>query len=147
MANENMTLMEENINFDELEELQGKLEEEISDLDFLEKEKMGNPENLGNVIKDVVWEQFINQIAVTAGEDFITENNGLTLDLSDEAHIQTTENFEKGKIATHNYISKDQLEQNYDRYKNVSHGKFRKICKSRNEFYVKKSWKTKRKRN
>lgn len=116
MANENMTLMEENINFDELEELQDKLEEEISDLDFLEKEKMGNPENLGNIIKDVVWEQFINQIAVTAGEDFITENNGLTLDLSDEAHIQTTENFKKGKIATHN--TKINYQERYDNYIN-----------------------------
>lgn len=126
MANENMTLMEENINFNELEEVQDKLEKEISDLDFLEKEKIGNPENLGNAIKDVIWEQFINQIAITAGEDFIKENNGLTLDLSDEAHIQTAENFEKGKIAEHNYISKEQLEQNYHRYKNTPHKEFRK---------------------
>ena len=37
-----------------------------------------------------------------AGEDFIKENGGMTLDLRDEAHIQTTENFENGKIAKHN---------------------------------------------
>lgn len=91
--------------FDELEEkLQSQLEEELADLEFLadEKEKIGNPDNLGNVIMDVVWKQFMNQIAVTAGEDFIKENNGLKLDLRDEAHIQTTGNFEHGKIATHN---------------------------------------------
>lgn len=91
--------------FDELEEkLQSQLEDELADLEFLadEKEKIGNPDNLGNVIMDVVWKQFMNQIAVTAGEDFIKENNGLKLDLRDEAHIQTTGNFEHGKIATHN---------------------------------------------
>ena len=59
-----------------------------------EKEKIGNVDHLGNVIMDVVWEQFTNQIVIVAGEDFIRENNGLKLDLRDEAHIQTTENFE-----------------------------------------------------
>ncbi|WP_207573322.1 hypothetical protein, partial [Cronobacter sakazakii] len=63
---------------------------------------------------DVVWEQFINQIAAKAGEDFIKENRGLTLDLRKEAHIQTTENFEKGKIANHN--TKIDYQQRYDDY-------------------------------
>jgi len=100
--NESLT---ELFDFDELEEkLQSQLEEELVDMQFLvdEKEKIGNPDNLGNVIMDVVWEQFVNQVAVTAGEDFIKENNGLHLDLRKEAHIQTTENFAEGKIATHN---------------------------------------------
>ena len=119
----------ESFDLDELEEkLQLQLEEELSDLEFLkeEKEKIGNPDNLGNVIMDVVWEQFLNQIAVTAGEDFIKENHGLRLDLRNEAHIQTPENFAKGKIATHNYISREQLEKNYDRYTNMSNQEFRK---------------------
>lgn len=101
--------------FDELEEkLQNQLEEEIVDLGFLadEKEKIGNPDNLGNVIMDVVWEQFMNQIAIAAGEDFVKENNGLKLDLRNEAHIQTTENFEHGKIATHN--TKIDYQERYD---------------------------------
>lgn len=42
------------------------------------------------------------QIGTVAGEDFIKENRGMTLDLRNDAHIQTTENFAKGKIATHN---------------------------------------------
>lgn len=95
----------ESFDFDELEEkLQGQLEEEFADMQFLaeEKEKIGNPDNLGNVIMDVVWEQFLNQIAVNAGEDFIKENRDLHLDLRKDAHIQTTENFANGKIATHN---------------------------------------------
>lgn len=118
----------ESFDFDTLEEkLQSQLEEELADMQFLaeEKEKIGSPDNLGNVIMDVVWEQFINQVAVTAGEDFIEENRGLRLDLRDSAHIQTAENFAKGKIATHNYMSREQLEQNYDRYKNTPHKKFR----------------------
>lgn len=97
--------MIETFDFDELEEkLQSQLEEELAGMQFLteEKEKIGNPDNLGKLIMDVVWEQFMNQVAVTAGEDFIKANNGLHLDLRKEAHIQTTENFAKGKIATHN---------------------------------------------
>ena len=105
----------DSFDFDELEEkLQSQLEEELADLKFLEdeKEKIGNPDNLGNVIMDVVWEQFLNQVAVTAGEDFIKENKGLHLDLRNEAHIQTTENFANGNIATHN--TKIDYQERYD---------------------------------
>ena len=101
----NQDIEESKINFDELEEkLQSQLDEQLSELDFLESEKaqIGNPDALGETIKNVVWEQFINQIGVIAGEDFIEANRGLTLDLSKDAHIQTTENFANGKIATHN---------------------------------------------
>mgnify|MGYP000166971081 CR=1 FL=1 len=84
--------------------LQIQLEEELADNAVLEeeKERIGNPDNLGEIIMDVVWEQFLNQVAVTAGEDFIKENRGLHLDLRKEAHIQTSENFAEGKLATHN---------------------------------------------
>ena len=95
----------ESFDFDELEEkLQCQLEKELVEIQFLteEKEKIGNPDNLGNIIMDVVWEQFLNQVAVTAGKDFIKENRDLHLDLRKEAHIQTTENFSVGKIAIHN---------------------------------------------
>lgn len=110
--NEDLT---ESFDFDELEEkLQSQLKEELAGMQFLaeEKEKIGSPDNLGNVIMDVVWEQFLNQVAVTAGEDFIKENRGLHLDLRKEAHIQTTENFAEGKIATHN--TEIDYQQRYD---------------------------------
>ena len=90
---------------DELEKnLESSLEEDLADLDFLEedKNKIGNPDTLGKAVMDVVWEQVINQIGLVAGEDFIKENRGLKLDLSKDAHIQTTENFAEGKIADHN---------------------------------------------
>ena len=109
MANENATkekeYQQEPFDFDELErQLQEELNDELSDLEFLNEQQaqIGNPDALGQTILDTVWEQFTNQIAVQAGEDFIKDNNGLHLDLRDEAHIQTTENFANGKIATHN---------------------------------------------
>lgn len=119
----------ESFDFDALEEkLQSQLEEEIADMQFLaeEKEKIGSPDNLGNVIMDVVWEQFINQVAVTAGEDFIEENRGLHLDLRKEAHIQTAENFAEGKIATHNteidYQQRyDDWQSNFQKDPNIEH--------------------------
>lgn len=124
MADENAVLekekieteeTEETFDFDALEEkLQGQLENELADLQVLtdEKEKIESPDELGKVIGNVVWEQFLNQVAVTAGEDFIEANRGLTLDLRDEAHIQTTENFANGKIATHN--TEIDYQQRYD---------------------------------
>lgn len=109
MANDSATIEQkdnlEGLDFDELEkQLQETLESELSDLDFIDEQssQIGNPDALGDVILNVVWEQFTNQIAIQAGEDFVKANNGLRLDLSDEAHIQTTENFAEGKISSHN---------------------------------------------
>lgn len=131
--NENKAITSEYAeDFSSLDELEAKLsndlEGQLAGLEFLEKEreKIGNPEGLGATIESAIWEQFRLQIGSVAGEDFIGENRGNTLDLRDEAHIQTSENFKEGKIATHNYHSKEQLEQNYDRYENTPHKEFRK---------------------
>lgn len=105
IVNENLSIEDSTIDFDSLEEqLERELEEKMSELKFLESEKaqIGNPDSLGETIKNVVWEQFLNQVAVTAGEDFIEANRGLTLDLRSKAHTQTTDNFAAGKIASHN---------------------------------------------
>ena len=117
--NENQLENQENLDFDELEKkLDADLESQFSDLKTLEEDykQIGNPENLGTVIKDVVWEQFLNQIGVQGGKDFIKSNNGLNLDLSKDAHIQTTENFKNGKIASHN--TKINYQQRYDDWQN-----------------------------
>lgn len=103
------------VNFDELEsKLDSELEEQMYELECLKQdsEKIVSPDTLGETVMNVVWEQFINQIGVKAGEDFIKENRGLTLDLRDSAHIQTTDNFSKGKIATHN--DKIDYQKRYD---------------------------------
>lgn len=95
----------EEVDLDDLEQsLQLQLEGELGDLDLLqeEREHISNPDHLGETVMNVVWEQFLSQIAATVGEDFIKENGGLKLDLRSEAHIQTTENFAVGRIATHN---------------------------------------------
>ena len=53
--------------FDELEaQIQGQLDDEFQEFEFLkdEKEKIGNPEELGKVVLDEVWKQFGNQIGL-----------------------------------------------------------------------------------
>ena len=105
--------------FDELERsLESEIEDQMGELGQLKEDfqKIGTPEAIGSTIADVIWEQFINQIGVVAGEDFIKENRGLKLDLSKDAHIQTTENFENGKIATHN--TEIDYKKRYDDWQN-----------------------------
>lgn len=119
----------DSVNFDELEsKLESELEEQMEDLKGLEKEheEIGNPDTIGNTVMNVVWEQFINQVGVIAGEDFIKENRDLTLDLRSEAHIQTTENFADGKIAKHN--TKIDYQKRYDDWQsNLQHDENGKI--------------------
>lgn len=107
MANQNkeLQLSKESFDFDELEKaLEQELDAKTLDLELATKdrEKIGNPESLAETVGNVVWEQFINQVGVVAGEDFIRENRGLKLDLSNDAHIQTTENFAKGIFPSRN---------------------------------------------
>jgi ABC-type protease/lipase transport system, ATPase and permease components len=105
LESEEAETQSEEFDFDELErQLEEGLEDSLSELNFLEEDKVkiSNPENLGNAVLGVVWDQFVIQIGSVAGEDFIKENRGMRLDLRDEAHIQTTENFANGKIALHN---------------------------------------------
>lgn len=112
MANENKTfeLQSSEIDFDyeQLLEIENSLEnnlkvvvEHIEQLD-IDREKLQNNEYLQESIENIVWEQVQLQLAAQIGEEFIKENNGQTLDLRKDAHIQTAENFEKGKLATHN---------------------------------------------
>lgn len=127
MANESATKEKkinlEDLDFDDLErqldqdfeeDLEKQLADQLDELKFIDEQKtqIGSPNALGNVVLNTVWEQFTNQIAMRAGEDFVKANNGLNLDLRDEAHIQTTENFAEGKIASHN--TEIDYQQRYD---------------------------------
>lgn len=110
---------EEPFDFDELEKtLESQRDASWSTFQFSkeEKEQIGNQERISEAVERVVWEQVQNQIAQTAGKDFIAENGGLTLDLRKEAHIQTAENFADGKIATHN--KKIDYQKRYDEWQN-----------------------------
>ena len=112
MANENeqfeLQTTEIDFDYEQLLVLESSLEnnlkdivEHIDQLD-IDRDKLQNNEYLQESIENIVWEQVQLQIAAQIGEEFIKDNNGQTLDLRKEAHIQTAENFEKGKVATHN---------------------------------------------
>lgn len=112
MANENdlLELQVNDLDFDyeELLQLESSLEsnlkdviEHIDQLD-IDREKLQNNEYLQESIENIVWEQVQLQVAAQIGEEFIIDNHDQTLDLQKEAHIQTAENFEKGKFITHN---------------------------------------------
>lgn len=112
MANENdlleLQVSDLDIEYEELLQLESSLEnnlkdvvEHIDQLD-IDREKLQNNEYLQESIENIVWEQVQLQLAAQIGEEFIKDNNGQTLDLRKEAHIQTAENFEKVKFATHN---------------------------------------------
>ena len=119
----------EALDFEVLErQLEEDLKEQQLELESLKDDfkRIGTPESLGETVMNVVWDQFLNQVGLIAGEDFIEENKGLKLDLRDSAHIQTAENFEKGKIATHNYISRREIIENYGRHKTMAHSEFRR---------------------
>ena len=126
MANENELLAlrssDIEIEYDELLNLENSLENNLKDLikDIekidLDREKLQNSEYLQESIENIVWEQVQLQIAAQIGDEFIKENNGQTLDLRKEAHIQTAENFEKGKLATHNRDVN--FQERYDTWQN-----------------------------
>lgn len=112
MANENelfeLQTTEIDFDYEQLLVLESSLEnnlkdivEHIDQLD-IDRDKLQNNEYLQESIENIVWEQVQLQLAAQIGKEFIEENNDQTLDLRKEAHIQTAENFEKGKVATHN---------------------------------------------
>ena len=112
MANENeqfeLQTTELDIDYEKLLSLESSLEDNLKDIAEhidqldIDREKLQNNEYLQESIENIVWEQVQLQLAAQIGEEFIKDNNGQTLDLRKEAHIQTAENFEKGKLATHN---------------------------------------------
>ena len=106
--NETLEITNNELEYDNLIDLKSTLQVELNDiLDELssieeDREKLQNNQYLEEAIQDIIWDQVQNQLAVQIGEEFIKDNNGQKLDLRKEAHIQTVENFEKGKFASHN---------------------------------------------
>lgn len=106
--NETLEIINNELEYDNLIDLKSTLQVELKDiLDELssieeDREKLQNNQYLEEAIQDIIWDQVQNQLAVQIGEEFIKDNNGQKLDLRKDAHIQTTENFEKGKFASHN---------------------------------------------
>ena len=112
MANENdlfeLQVSGPDIDYEQLLGLESSLEDNLKDIAEhidqldIDRAKLQNNEYLQESIENIVWEQVQLQLAAQIGEEFIKDNNGQTLDLRKEAHIQTAENFEKGKFITHN---------------------------------------------
>ncbi len=106
--NETLEITNNELEYGNLIDLRSSLQVELNDiLDELssieeDREKLQNNQYLEEAIQDIICDQVQNQLAVQIGEEFIKDNNGQTLDLRKEAHIQTAENFEKGKFITHN---------------------------------------------
>lgn len=106
--NETLEITNNELEYDNLIDIKSTLQVELNDiLDELssieeDREKLQNNQYLEEAIQDIIWDQVQNQLAVQIGEEFIKDNNGQKLDLRKDAHIQTTENFEKGKFASHN---------------------------------------------
>lgn len=106
--NESLEITNNELEYGNLIDLQSSLQVELNDiLDELssiedDREKLKNNQYLEEAIQDIIWDQVQNQLAVQIGKEFIKDNQGQTLDLRKEAHIQTAENFEKGNFATHN---------------------------------------------
>ena len=125
--NETLEITNNELEYGNLIDLRSSLQVELNDiLDELssieeDREKLQNNQYLEEAIQDIIWDQVQNQLAVQIGEEFIKDNNGQKLDLRKEAHIQTAENFEKGKFITHN-ADRSIYE---DRYKDWQ-GKFEK---------------------
>lgn len=125
--NETLEITNNELEYDNLIDLKSTLQVELNDiLDELssieeDREKLQNNQYLEEAIQDIIWDQVQNQLAVQIGKEFIKDNNGQKLDLRKEAHIQTAENFEKGKFITHN-ADRSIYE---DRYKDWQ-GKFEK---------------------
>lgn len=83
MPSKNENVMQEAIDFDDAnlsiedleESLEAELESQLSGLSLLEeeREKIGNPDNLGKVIMDEVWTQFGNQIGLDMTNEALIE--------------------------------------------------------------------------
>ena len=89
--------------FDELEaQIQGQLDDEFQEFEFLkdEKEKIGNPEELGKVVLDEVWKQIGNQIG---------------LDITNETLIQK---YDREHPETYSEVGKKVMQD--ERYKNAN---------------------------
>lgn len=106
----------------EFEEVDSLLEEqidnqlkELEDLK-LDYKEIGNSNRLIDSISQIVWEQFIIQLAGQAGQDFIKENNNLNLSLKKADHILTEAGFINEKYPTHNTAKIDDYKNRRDTY-------------------------------
>ena len=99
------------LDFDEIDkQLDDEINNQLKELDDLKMDykEIGNPKKLTDSISQIVWEQFIIQLAGQAGQDFIKENNNLNLSLKKADHILTETGFINEKYPIHNSAKIDE---------------------------------------
>ncbi len=106
-----------NIDFEIInDEIEKKIDEQLKELEDVKAEakEIGNPKKLVDSISQIVWEQFVLQIAGQAGEDFIKQNNNLNLSLKKADHFLNTDSFNNGELPSHNSDNLGKYQQRYD---------------------------------
>ena len=109
----------EELDYDELDkQLQEEIGTQMKELEALQidRRNVGNPKKLAESISQIVWEQFILQIAGQAGKDFIKQNHDLNLSLNKADHILISDSFVKGEMPSHNFDNAKKYQQRYDSY-------------------------------
>lgn len=98
------------------EELQQQIEAQIKELEDvqLDRTKIGDPQKLVDSVSQIMWEQFVLQIAGQAGKNFVSDNHDLNLSLKKADHYLNSDSFVKGKMPSHNF---DNAEKYQERYK------------------------------
>lgn len=101
--------------------IESEINKNLADLKKLkiERTKIGDPQKLVDSISQIVWQQFILQIAGEAGQEFIKENGDLTLSLKREDHYLNPDKFTKGEMPSHNSKYSKQYQNRYDKWDNT----------------------------
>ncbi len=107
----------DSLSYEDLDkEIERQLEASFQDLDQLkiDRKKIGDPHKLVDSISQVVWEQFLIQIAGTASSDFVKSNHDLKLSLKKADHYLNEDSFAEGKMPTHNFAKAGKYQERYD---------------------------------
>ena len=108
------------LDYDELDkEIQNQIGTQLEELEGLEidRKEIGNPKKLTESISQIVWEQFILQIAGQAGSDFIKNNHDLNLSLKKADHYLDSDKFVNGEIPKHNFENAEKYRNRQDTWK------------------------------
>lgn len=99
------------------ETIEERLEKELAQKVFLEDEalQIGSPEALGSTILNVVWDQFMIQMASATGVEYAANNGNLLYNISKKDLYLTKEDFEQGKLPARN-PKLDVIEKRYETY-------------------------------
>lgn len=109
----------EDVSYDELDkEIKRQIDSGFQELDQLkiDRKSIGDPKKIANAISQIVWEQFILQVAGTAGSDFIKENHDLNLSLKKADHYVNSDDFYDGKMPKHNFENANKYQERRERY-------------------------------